>query len=160
MDAILDIVTLLSAGGALIVSIVSLSFAKRTIYSNIIAAKRFDWMDAIRSRLSEFIDIFSNNTLSKNEKLLLLQAKKFQVELYMDNRVEEYAKVSKFLDRCIELVQSDKPLNIPPDLIPTIQKIFTNSHRRAKREAGITSTMDAKMTKSLLGREDPRPPQG
>ncbi len=136
---------------AAVVSVAALFYSKRQIYAHVIATNRFRWMEDVRAKYTEFISIYCDTFLQHEKKVQLLKQKKFEIELYFDNRFKEYQDISRALYTCIDLASQGKT-DIPAELICSIQRTFSNTHKRAKREAGITASMEKRMRREILGK--------
>ena len=64
---------------ATIISIIIFLHSRRQLYANIIAVKRLEWIQEVRTKLSEFITIYESDILKDNAKIKELRVKKFEI---------------------------------------------------------------------------------
>ena len=159
----LEIVTAISAIGALLVSLGGLLVSirtslihKRQTYASVFSNSRIDWIKCLRTKLAEFLLAYLeefNKLPSERYKTIAL---KYEIDLYMDYQKNvfgksnpEYINLSNRLAKYWKaLVQ--KPVVDHALLVKDSQKVLASAFLRAKREAGITKKMDLKYWNDII----------
>jgi hypothetical protein len=142
-NGILPIVSLIIAGIAVCVSILSYFINKRKLYADIFPKSRIEWIHDVRVMCANFIDVYySEYTKLPHDRHELIKAK-FDIELFLNYTYTNpgYEELGHALS-----VYLHQPANTPiidhDPLLYSIQSVLDSAFRRAKGEAGITIRKD------------------
>ena len=128
---------------AAISAFISVFISIRQGYATIISSKRFDWMNDLRNKISEFLEIYYDFQLSNDVRCKKLTMKKHEINLYIDSRNNagydnsNHIAIASAIENCINTVDGDETAQSEclEKLIDCMQICLTNTHSRAKDEA-------------------------
>ena len=140
----MEVLSILFSGLAAIGSFISIFISVRQGYAQIISAQRFDWIENVRRTISDFLDVFFDESISVAMKKKILEKKRNQVELYVDTRENsgynniDHIRIKYAMINCIKYVDGsdDQKISCVADLVTCAQDACANAHRMAKLEAG------------------------
>ena len=72
----MEVLSILFSGLAAIGSFISIFISVRQGYAQIISAQRFDWIENVRRTISDFLDVFFDESISVAMKKKILEKKK------------------------------------------------------------------------------------
>lgn len=139
----MEVLSLIFSGIAAIGAFISVFISIRQGYAAIISSKRFDWMNDLRNKLSQFLEVYYDSLLSNDVKIQKLIMKKYEIELYIDSRNNagydnsDHMAIAIALDTCIDSVGNEETVQSEciKDLIYSVQICLANTHSIAKDEA-------------------------
>lgn len=140
----MEVISILFSGLAAIGSFISVFISMRQGYAQIISAQRFGWMENVRRTISDFFEIFYDESISASEKKRILEKKRNQIELYVDTRENpgynnsNHIRIKYAMINCINNVDglADQKNTCIADLLEAAQETFAYTHSLAKSEAG------------------------
>lgn len=143
-----DVISAASAISAFVVSIlsviISLVINKNEIKTETITKNRIEWINRVRDLISDFLDIYMDESIEKTEKNKRLSLIKNKISLYLRANVNSYNHLLKSLNKCIEHGYVNTICN---ELIENAQLVFSEVWIRAKIESGISSRENIKFEK-------------
>lgn len=71
----MEVLSILFSGLAAIGSFISIFISVRQGYAQIISAQRFDWIENVRRTISDFLDVFFDESISVAMKKKILEKK-------------------------------------------------------------------------------------
>lgn len=139
----MEVLSVIFSGIAAVGAFISVFISIRQGYAAIISNKRFDWMNDLRNKMSQFFEVYYDSQLSNDIKTKKLIMKKHELELYIDSRNNagydnsDHLAISTELEACINSVNSDETVQSEciKNLINNVQICLANTHSRAKDEA-------------------------
>lgn len=139
----MEVLSMIFSGIAAIGAFISVFISIRQGYAAIISSKRFDWMNDLRNKISQFLEVYYDSQLSNDVKTKKLIMKKHELELYIDSRNNagydnsDHLAIATALETCINSVNSDETVQSEciKNLINNVQVCLANTHSRAKDEA-------------------------
>lgn len=139
----MEVLSVIFSGIAAIGAFISVFISIRQGYATIISSKRFDWMNDLRNKISEFLEIYYDSQLSNDVKRKKLTMKKHEIELYIDSRNDagydnsDHIAIASAIDNSINSVDGDETVQsvCVKKLIDCVQICLANTHSRAKDEA-------------------------
>jgi len=147
----LNLVTAICAGIAAIISFINIYLTKKRIVSDVFPNIRDKRIIDIREAISEFIDLYFEETKGKNElepinKRKILQSI-LKIELFFGYSSNSDSSKSNYSELKDELYKyhSNIIIHNHTELIEKAQKLFHYMISRARYEAGITPRIDKKL---------------
>ena len=159
----IEIVTAMSAIGALLVSLGNLLVSirtsliqKRQTYASVFSNSRIDWIKCLRTKLAEFLQAYLKEFDKPPSQRYTTIALKYEIDLHMNYRENvfgksnsEYVNLSNRLAEYLE-APVQKPFVDHSLLVKGSQKVLASAFLRAKREASITKKMDLKYWNEIV----------
>lgn len=139
----MELLSVIFSGIAAIGAFISVFISIRQSYASIISVKRFDWMNDLRNKVSQFLEIYFDSHLCIDDKKKKLMIKKLEIELYIDSRNNagydngDHLAIATALDFCINSVDREDALKSEciMSLINSVQICLANTHTKAKDES-------------------------
>lgn len=110
----MEVLSVIFSGVAAVGAFISVFISVRRGYASIISSKRFYWMNDLRNKMSQFLEVYYDFLLINDEKTKKLIMKKHKIELYLDLRNNvgydnsDHLAIATALETCINSVDSDE----------------------------------------------------
>ncbi len=128
-----DYVSAIVASLAFVLSILNFFHSRRSLFVDTISKQRVDWITNIRVTVREFIYAYIDGDDAND-----LLKKKYAVELWLNSKSTEHAKLLGLLDQCMMGDKNQKEANIQA-LIEETQHLLNLNWGKMKNEAKYKS---------------------